>query len=337
MAVLETLSESVKPMSTPALEARVDLRRTPLELLLKVLAVDGAVRRVAGGWETTGQPWAYDEERYRRIAQARVDEQQSMIEYERMASCRMEYLAAALDDATAAPCGRCDNCTGRWFSSEVGSGAAEAAGESLRHAGLPLDPRAMWPTGMDKLGVPVKGKLKAGELLSTGRILARLTDLGWGNALRTMFASGAPDAPLDPAMAQAIVGVLRDWGQSGWEGLGRPVAVVAMPSRTKPQLLTSFAQAICEIGKLPYLGELSLEFGGPTGQRGGNSAYRLAGVWERFAVGEELRSALDACPPGPVLLLDDLVDSRWSLTVAGRVLRQAGADQVLPLVLAQAG
>ena len=152
-----------------------------------------------------------------------------------------------------------------------------------------------------------------------------------------MFASGAPDAPLDPAMAQAIVGVLRDWGQSGWEGLGRPVAVVAMPSRTKPQLLTSFAQAICEIGKLPYLGELSLEFGGPTGQRGGNSAYRLAGVWERFAVGEELRSALDACPPGPVLLLDDLVDSRWSLTVAGRVLRQAGADQVLPLVLAQAG
>ena len=337
MAVLETLGGSAKPMSTPALESRVDLRRTPLELLLKVLAVDGAVRRVSGGWETTGQPWAYDEERYRRIAQARVDEQQSMIEYERMSSCRMEYLAAALDDDTAAPCGRCDNCAGRWFSTEVGSGAAAAAGESLRHAGLPLDPRAMWPTGMDRLGVPVKGKLKSGELLSTGRALARLTDLGWGNALRAMFAAGAPDAPIDPAMAQAVVGVLREWGQHGWEGAGRPVAVVAMPSRTKPQLLASFAQAICEIGKLPYLGELSLAFGGPTGERGGNSAYRLAGVWERFAVGDELQAALAASPDGPILLLDDLVDSRWSLTAAGRALRLAGAQQVLPLVLAQAG
>ncbi len=337
MAVLGALGESSKPMSTPALEARVDLRRTPLELLLKVLAVDGAVRRVAGGWESTGQPWAYDEERYRRIAQARVDEQQSMVEYERMSGCRMEYLAAALDDETAAPCGRCDNCAGRWFAADVVSSAADAAGESLRHAGLPLDPRAMWPTGMDRLGVPVKGKLKADEIISTGRILARMTDLGWGNALRSMFAAGSPDAPLDPGMAQAVVAVLREWGQSGWEGAGRPAAIVAMPSRTKPLLLQSFAQAISEIGQLPYLGSLSLEHGGPTGQRGGNSAYRLAGVWDRLTVGPELREALAAHAGSPVLLLDDLVDSRWSLTVAGRALRQAGAGQVLPLVLAQAG
>ncbi len=337
MAVLTALGESPKAMSTPALEARVDLRRTPLELLLKVLAVDGAVRRVSGGWESTGQPWVYDEERYRRIAQARVDEQQSMVEYERMSGCRMEYLASALDDDTAAPCGRCDNCAGRWFAADVGSGAAEAAGESLHHAGLPLDPRAMWPSGMDRLGVPVKGKLKTGELLAPGRVLARLTDLGWGNSLRAMFATGAPDAPLDPAMAQAVVAVLREWGQGGWAGAGRPVAVVSMPSRSKPLLLESFAQAICGIGKLPYLGQLSLEFGGPTGERGGNSAYRLAGVWERFAVGPELSDALAGYPGGSVLLLDDLVDSRWSLTVAGRALRQAGVEQVLPLVLAQAG
>lgn len=249
----------------------------------------------------------------------------------------MEYLAAALDDETASPCGRCDNCAGRWFASDVRSSAAEAAGESLKHAGLPLEPRAMWPTGMDRLGVPVKGKLKAGELVAGGRILARLTDLGWGNSLRSMFAAGAPDAPIDPAMARAVVDVLREWGAAGWEGAGRPVAVVAMPSRNKPVLLQSFAQAISEIGRLPLLGELSLEFGGPTGQRGGNSAYRLAGVWDRFAVGPELAAALAACPPGPVLLLDDLVDSRWSITVAGRALRLAGAEQVLPLVLAQAG
>jgi ATP-dependent DNA helicase RecQ len=337
MAVLEALGESPKPMSTPALEARVDLRRTPLELLLKVLAVDGAVRRVSGGWESTGQPWVYDTERYQRIAQARVDEQQSMIVYEQMSGCRMEYLAASLDDTTAAPCGRCDSCAGRWFPTEIGSGAVAAASESLSHAGLPIDPRTMWPTGMDRLGVQVKGKLKEGDQVAPGRALARLTDLGWGNALRAMFAAGAPDAPIDPAMARAVVGVLRDWGQARWAGQGRPVAVVSLPSRDKPELVRSFAQAMSEIGQLPYLGEMSLEFGGPTGARGGNSAYRLAGVWDRFVVGPELAGAIASYGSGPVLLIDDLVDSRWTLTVAGRALRQAGVDQVLPLVLAQAG
>jgi len=335
--VLAALAESPKPMSSPALEARVDLRRTPLELLLKVLAVDGAVRRVAGGWESTGQPWVYDNERYERIAQARVDEQDSMVVYEQTGACRMEYLAAALDDSTAAPCGRCDSCAGRWFPTDIASGAVASATQALSHAGLPLDARTLWPTGMDRLGVPVKGKLKAEEQISTGRVLARLTDLGWGNALRSMFAAGAPDAPVDPAMAQAVVAVLRDWGQARWAGAGRPVAVVSMPSRNKPQLVRSLAAALCEIGQLPYLGEMSLQFGGPTGERGGNSAYRLAGVWDRIAAGPELAAALAAYPGGPVLLVDDLVDSRWTLTVAGRALRQAGATQVLPLVLAQAG
>ncbi|HWV50270.1 MAG TPA: RecQ family ATP-dependent DNA helicase, partial [Microbacterium sp.] len=107
------------PVSTPALEAMVDIRRTPLELLLKVLDVDGAVRRVQGGWVATGQPWAYDAERYERIAAERLAEQQHMIEYERTDGCRMEFLQRSLDDETAAPCGRCDNCAGVWFPSEI--------------------------------------------------------------------------------------------------------------------------------------------------------------------------------------------------------------------------
>jgi ATP-dependent DNA helicase RecQ len=135
-----------------------------------------------------------------------------------------------------------------------------------------------------------------------------------------------------PQVLAACVRVLAGWG---WEE--RPVAVVGMPSRLRPQLTSSLARGIAEIGRLPYLGELSLEFGGPTGERGGNSAYRLAGVWDRFSVGPELAAAITAYPGGPVLLIDDLVDSRWTLTVAGRALRQAGVTQVLPLVLAQAG
>lgn len=341
-AVLSTLAEAGSAMSTVALEARVDLRRTPLELLLKVLAVDGAVERVGGGWRSTGQPWIYDAERYARIAEARVDEQDSMVIYQDTAGCRMEYITSVLDDETAAACGRCDNCAGRWFPKDVAAAAAESAGQTLRRAGIGLEPRLQWPSGMDRLGVGVKGKIKADESISEGRVLARLTDLGWGGPLRELFAAGAPDREVDPGMLQACVQVLREWsGADGrttpWSGSGRPAAVVSLPSRGKPLLVESLAQGIAGIGRMPYVGQLQLQHGGPTGGRGGNSAYRLAGVWDRLVVGPDLHEALADFQGQSILLVDDLVDSRWTLTIAGRALRQAGASAVLPLALAQAG
>ncbi|QDG87259.1 ATP-dependent DNA helicase RecQ [Pseudarthrobacter sp. NIBRBAC000502770] len=341
-AVLTALAEAGAALSTVALEARVDLRRTPLELLLKVLSVDGAVERVGGGWRSTGQPWVYDAERYSRIAEARVDEQDSMVIYQDTAGCRMEYITSVLDDGTARPCGRCDNCAGQWFPADVAADATAAASQTLSRAGGVLEPRLQWPSGMDRLGVSVKGKLKPGEGLSDGRVLARLTDLGWGGALRELFAAGAEDRPVDPGLLQACVQVLREWGTGdarnpGWSGVGRPAAIVNVPSRGKPQLVGSLARGISEIGRIPYLGELQLAHGGPTGGRGGNSAYRLAGVWDRLVVGSELEAALQSVQGQPVMLIDDLTDSRWTLTVAGRALRLAGAGAVLPLVLAQAG
>jgi ATP-dependent DNA helicase RecQ len=195
---------------------------------------------------------------------------------------------------------------------------------------------------MDRLGVPVKGKIKPEEALADGRVLARLTDLGWGGALREAFAAGAPDRPVDPGMLQACVQVLREWGTgdartAGWSGAGRPAAIISLPSRGKPLLVDSLARGISEIGRIPYLGQLQLNHGGPTGGRGGNSAYRLAGVWDRLVVGPELEEALAGIRGQSVMLVDDLVDSRWTLTVSGRALRLAGAGAVLPLVLGQAG
>lgn len=322
--VIAELSD--RPMSTPALEARVDVRRTPLELLLKVLDVDGAVRRVQGGWVATGQPWTYDAERYARIAAARQAEQEHMLEYERTDGCRMEFLQRSLDDETATPCGRCDSCAGAWYPRDVAEGATASAERSLDRVGVPVEPRVQWPVGADRLGLPVRGRLAESERAVEGRALARLTDLGWGTALREIFAAGAVDAPVTRAMLDGCVRVLAQWG---WDD--RPAAVVALPSRRRPLLVDSLARGIAEIGRLPYAGALAPRDGGPSGEPGGNSAFRLAGVWGRFDA-----SALQL-PSGPVLLVDDLVDSRWTMTVAARELRQAGAPAVLPFALALRG
>lgn len=315
-----------QPVSTPALEAIVDIRRTPLELLLKVLDVDGAVRRVQGGWIATGEPWVYDAERYARIAAERLAEQQHMVEYEQTRGCRMEFLQRTLDDGTAVPCGRCDNCAGVWFPTEIGSAATAAATTSLDRVGVPIEPRRAWPTGADRLGVPVKGRIDAAEQAGEGRALARLTDLGWGGTMRELFAAGAVDGPVSPSVLAACVRVLAEWG---WAE--RPAAVVAMPSRSRPLLVDSLAQGLASIGRLPYLGALGLADGGPTGGPGGNSVFRLAGVWGRLGA-----DGIDV-PAGPVLLVDDLADSRWTLTVAARLLRRAGATDVLPFTLALRG
>lgn len=328
-AVLNALNATGgAPLSTPALEARVDLRRSPLELLLKVLDVDGAVRRVTGGWVATGQPWVYDSNRYERIAAARLNEQNAMLEYERTTGCRMEFLQRALDDDTAVPCGRCDNCTAAWYPTEVLAGAATTAASALDRVGVALEPRAQWPTGADRLGVAAKGRIDPGDRVLPGRALARLTDLGWGNTLRDVFAPGTPDAPASAALLAACVRVLAEWG---WTE--RPVGVVAMPSRRHPLLVASVAAELSRVGRLPLLGTLSLVGAGPTGETGGNSAYRLSSVWGAFEVGQELGGAL-AGATGPVLLVDDLGDSRWTITVAGRLLRRAGAPAVLPFALA---
>ncbi|GGM43978.1 RecQ family ATP-dependent DNA helicase [Microbacterium saperdae] len=313
-------------VSTPALEAMVDIRRTPLELLLKVLDVDGAVRRVQGGWVATGEPWVYDAERYERIAAERVAEQQHMLDYEQTEGCRMEFLQRSLDDDTAAPCGRCDNCAGGWFPREIGAAATTQASESLDRVGVPIEPRRAWPTGADRLEVPVRGRIAPDEQAGEGRALARLTDLGWGGVLRDIFAAGAPDAPVPPQLLAACVRVL-----AGWTWDQRPVAVVAMPSRSHPQLVDSLARGLAEVGRLPYLGALAPIGGGPSGQPGGNSVFRLAGLWDRLSA-EHLE-----VPAGPVLLIDDLVDSRWTMTIAARTLRRAGASEVLPFTLALRG
>ena len=326
-AVLSTLAAADgAALSTPALEAAVDIRRTRLELLLKVLDVDGAVQRVSGGWVATGQPWVYDTARYERVAAARRREQDLMVGYENSTVCRMRVLQEALDDPTAADCGRCDICAGPWFATELPPGAVRLAAATLARVGVELEPRVQWPTGMDRFGIPVRGRIPPDSRAETGRALARLTDLGWGGRLRELLRS--PDAPTPEPVLTAVVDVLRSWP---WAQ--RPVAVVSMPSRTRPALVRSIASGVASIGRLPYAGELSLVEGGPTGEPGGSSAFRLAGVWGRLEVGAELRAAL-ADLRGPVLLVDDLAASRWTLAVAARTLREAGADGVLPLVLA---
>jgi ATP-dependent DNA helicase RecQ len=325
-AVLSVLSTSDRPLSTQALEPMVDLRRNRLELMLKVLDVDGAVRRVKGGWVATGEPWEYDAARHRRVAQARAAEQQAMREYAQTSGCRMEFLRRCLDDPHAVPCGRCDRCAGPRFDDAVSEPALAAAAAFLGRPGVAIAPRRLWPTGLAAVGVPLSGKIPPGEQAEPGRALGRLSDLGWGTRLRALLADDAPDIPVPDDVMGAVVEVLKDWARGDEPWPARPVGVLAVASRRRPQLVTSLAERIASVGRLPFVGVVERVRHGDAGRT--NSAQRVRALHDAFAV-----AALPVLD-GPVLLVDDYVDSGWTMAIVARLLRQAGAAGVLPFALA---
>ncbi|MFE3547819.1 RecQ family ATP-dependent DNA helicase [Streptomyces kronopolitis] len=341
---LDVLAAADRPVSLPALEPQVELRRSRLEIMLKVLDVDGAVHRVKGGWTSTGRPWSYDSQRYAWVSRQREAEQQAMREYATTAGCRMEFLRRQLDDEAAVACGRCDNCAGARFGAEVSAASLDAARGELGRPGVEVEPRRMWPTGLPAVGVDLKGRIPAGELSSTGRALGRLSDIGWGNRLRPMLAPQAPDGPVPDDVAAAVVTVLADWakGPGGWasgaaEAPARPVGVVALSSRSRPQLIRSLAERIAEVGRMPFLGTVASGDDGAEGRiPRSNSAQRLRALHGSLSVPPELAQAL-ASADGPVLLVDDYADTGWTLAMTARLLRRAGAEGVFPLVLAVQG
>jgi ATP-dependent DNA helicase RecQ len=317
---LEVLGET--PTSVPALEVSVPLSRSRLEQMLKVLDVEGAVRRVSGGWITTGQPWAYDSARYAAVAAARAAEQQAMLDYLATSGCRMEFLRRQLDDPEAAPCRRCDNCAGASWPLAVSDDAAAAARSETRRVGTDLPRRQQWPTGLDRIGLPYKGRLAADETVAPGRAIARLTDIGWGPTLRRLLAG--PDGPVPNDVVQGAIGVLREWP---WEQ--RPDAVVSVGSATRPQLVTSLAQRLAEVGRLEDLGALGRSHQVHASTT--NSAQRVRALHDVFEAPSTMAGRLAG---RVVLLVDDRADTGWTFALAGRALRRAGATTVLPFAVA---
>ncbi|SDS61659.1 ATP-dependent DNA helicase, RecQ-like [Brevibacterium sandarakinum] len=323
-AVLQALAEADGPLSVARLETLVGTKRTRLQLLLKTLEVEDAVTKIKGGYISTGRGWTYDQERYEKVAAVRAAEAQAMLDYESTRECRMEFLIRQLDDPDPKPCGRCDNCAGAWWSAEISDENRQATAGTLHRIGLPIDPRSTWPSGMANIGVPLKGRIPAEELAAEGRAIARLSDLGQGQTLRSFLAPDAPDAEVPAQIGKWCLEVLGQWD---WEI--RPEVVVSVPSARRPATVRSLAANLASAGRLIDGGQLLQvhDHGTPDV----NSAFRVKDLYDAFVVPPEVEEAVAG---KAVLLVDDEVVSRWTMAIGARLLRQAGATAVLPFALA---
>jgi ATP-dependent DNA helicase RecQ len=192
-----------------------------------------------------------------------------------------------------------------------------------------LDPRRMWPTGLATIGLPLSGKIPAAEQVSSGRAIGRLSDIGWGSRLRRYLRDGMPDNGLPDELFNGAVEVLRTWG---WEQ--RPVAIVAVPSVRRPVLVRTLGERLAAIGRLEWLGVLALDESQQRPASRTNSARRVQALHGSFAVTPEQAELISRLHEPVVLLVDDIVDTGWTMALAGRELRAAGAAEVLPFALA---
>ena len=328
-SLLEQLSHT-KAMSIASLEPHVNLGRARLGTLLNILEVDGAIERSGRGWIRAGQKWHYDHELAASLRELRRAESAQMLDWAALPTCRLRFLREALDDTAADDCGRCDRCSDHSWQREPDPVVVAQARELLRGGDIVIEPRRQWPAG---LGEP-KGRIAAERQHEPGRALARQGDGGWHGVVEALIASAEAEEleQLPDELGPAVAAVLERWD---WKT--RPAWICPMPSRRRARLIDQLAQSLSDLGDLPVhraLAEGASELAPADAFQAdqANSAHQAANAWHHLAVD---RAGLPDLPTlaGPVLLVDDEVDSRWTVTVAAWRLAAAGAGPVLPFAL----
>lgn len=314
--VIQLLAERGAPLSMPEIERNVNIRRGRLEAMLKILEVDGAVERSGSRWLRTLRAWSYDENRYKAITALRHNEQQAMVDYASTSECLMALLQRQLDDDTAEPCGRCANCLNEPASVGLDENLIFQAREFLRTRWIRLIPRKLWPRNSGEW----QGRIGPELINAEGRALSLYGDGGWGS----LVASSKIEGTFPDDLVEASRRLIDDWKPEP-----RPTWVTCVPSKSHPNLVPDFAERLAKALGLPFHQLLEKVVDNRPQKEMENSSQQFRNVVEAFTI-------IGDVPEDPVLLVDDITDSGWTLTVIGAMLRQAGCEAVFPFVLARA-
>jgi len=321
-AILEALADS-DGLSERQIEQAVNLRKGQIEKVLKLLSVENPapVLKQGSKWMRTPVAYALDSERIQHLIGQRETEWRQVQEYLDTPECLMMFLARALDDADPQPCGKCARCLGRPVIPEGFSHRlAVEASLFLRHSEIPLTCKKQVAAGAFP-AYGFAGNLKKDLQAETGRILSRWGDAGWGRRVADNKHAGFFQDELVDAVAEMI--------RDRWRPEPPPVWVTCVPSRKHPELVPGFAKRLAQRLGLPFVNAVEKVRDNQPQKLQENrfhQCHNLDGVFE----------IVDDIPPDPVLLVDDVVDSGWTMTVVAALLRQAGSGPVWPVVLASA-
>jgi ATP-dependent DNA helicase RecQ len=319
--LLAVMRAAGRPLTVPKLQQRVNLSRGKIDKILRFLVLESPapVQKTDSGYVLNPVRWEMPIDRIERITNLRRQEQERMGLYMASQDCLMEFLAGELNDPNAEPCGKCVNCTGHLLEQDYPAALAQVALDFLDRLENPIEPRKRWPPGLADHGM--QGNIAPEHQAMEGRALCQWGDPGLGELVRRGKQQGQH---FDEQLVEAGARLIRD----RWNPVPAPVWVTCVPSRRHLTLVPDFARRLARKLGLPFLECIRKVNDTEPQKTRANSfqqAQNLAGAFVVDAA--KVRAE-------PVLLVDDMVDSRWTFTVLTLLLRRVGSGPVYPFALA---
>ena len=310
--VIEALEEDPGGLSSREIESKINVSAGRIKKTIQLLSLESPapIAKQGAKWQLTAARLRDDFwERVGRITRLRREEQAQMQEYVGLSSGHMEFLIRALDGKS----GNFSPPNIPAFPASTDPACVREAEAFLRSSSLWIEPRRQWPLGKS---------IDAEHRAQPGRALCVWGDSGWGNLVRQ---GKYRDNRFSGQLVNACVDLVREWRPDPF-----PQWVAAVPSLRRPDLVPDFARRLAHTLRLPFRAVPTKKESRPEQKTMENSDKQARNVLSSLTVNE------GAILPSPVLLVDDMVDSRWTFTVVAWELRRRGAGKVWPLALAQA-
>lgn len=297
-------------------EKSINMKPSKIKACIKYLLVNGDIYKDGSLYYKTPKIWKADLKKSSEITMIRKKELGQMNEFVNTSECYMKYIADALDDVNAKPCGHCTNCLNRnIFNTSVTLEDVIKVQKFIKSDFYIIEPRKKWPIGVKILE---KNAIAIDRQCEVGRVLCNYGDVGWG---KYVMECKYQKKVFDEHLVEATVELLKDFvieNNIEW--------VTNISSLKRPELVKNFAMKVAENLKLPYQDSIIKTVDNRCQKELNTSYLQFKNAYDSF----EVSNVLD----GNVLLIDDMVDSRWTFTVCGYKLRSKGCGKVYTFALA---
>ena len=320
--ILEELEKADDGLSIPMIETRTNLSKSQIENVFKIISVETPSPVVKNGprYHATAITYTINKTKIERLTSLRHAEWSRINEYLQSRSCLMMFLQRELGDFEAKPCGKCSVCAGQALIPDRPSEDLITKARQFLYTNQHIiSPRLQWPAGISFSEEEWHGHIPEEFQANPGQALSSWGDGGWSELVKSGKHADHFDNKLVHAMYDLIV--------DKWKPEPMPTWITCVPSLRKKTLVKNFALELAELLNIPFIDCIRKIKDTKPQKMMKNSFQQVHNLDGAFEIDR------DAIDNGPVLLIDDMVDSRWTFTILAAMLQSAGSGPVYPCAL----
>ena len=319
--------------SISEIKGALNIRANRVEKTLKYLTVGDDIYTEyvnrKKGYYKSAKKWEPDLERSEGITAIRYKEMQDMDEFTKQKGCYMKYIAEKLDDVNAKVCGKCSNCRGLLFDETVGAETVQMAQQFIKSKFGVIEPRKRFPY---RIGIKDEYQFKSSSpdgqrknstvikdeyQFKGGIVLSNYADAGYGLAVQKgKYLDGYFSDELVDASVKILLEFIKN-NNIEW--------ITPVTSKRHPKLVPDFAKRLADRLGIGYFEGIK-KFNAEEQKKFENSDGQYQNANDSFEIIQVKKEN--------ILLVDDMVDSRWTFTVCAMKMREMGSGDIYPFALA---